>query len=248
VPTFRWYDAAVGGNLLYTGRTFTTPVFTSNVSYYVEIESYGCTSASRTEVPVTAINVAIASNNSGYNSPGICLGGSVTFTASGAASYVWETKAGPLDAVATTYKVAVGLRRLRSAYTGAAIRLRRATDNAESDFGFVGNDLDKDAISAWLNGADGYCVKLYDQSGNNNFMDSRAVNQQPKYLASSSSMNNKPVLSFTPSQTLKTAYNINNPYTATIAARYSGNVKGRLLQANNNWLVGWYNGNKGSAH
>ena len=248
VPTFRWYDAAVGGNLLYTGRTFTTPVFTSNVSYYVEIESYGCTSASRTEVPVTAINVAIASNNSGYNSPGICLGGSVTFTASGAASYVWETKAGPLDAVATTYKVAVGLRRLRSAYTGAAIRLRRATDNAESDFGFVGNDLDKVAISAWLNGADGYCVKLYDQSGNNNFMDSRAVNQQPKYLASSSSMNNKPVLSFTPSQTLKTAYNINNPYTATIAARYSGNARGRLLQANNNWLVGWYNGNKGSAH
>ena len=248
VPTYRWYDAAVGGNLLYTGRTFTTPVFTSNVSYYVEIESYGCTSTSRIEVPVTAINVTIASNNSGYNSPGICLGGSVTFTASGAASYVWETKAGPLDAVATTYKVAVGLRRLRSAYTGAAIRLRRATDNAESDFGFVGNDLDKDAISTWLNGSDGYCVKLYDQSGNNNFMDSRAVSQQPKYLASSSSMNNKPVLSFTPSQTLKTAYNINNPYTATIAARYSGNARGRLLQANNNWLVGWYNGNKGSAH
>jgi uncharacterized protein YjdB len=248
VPTYRWYDAAVGGNLLFTGKTFTTPVFTSNVSYYVEIESYGCTSASRTEVPVTAINVTIAADNSGYNSPGICIGGSVTFTASGAASYVWETKAAPLDEVATTYKVAVGLRKLRSAYTGPAIRLRRATDNAESDFGFVGNDLNKDAISAWLNGADGYCVKLYDQSGNNNFMDSRAVNQQPLYLASSSSMNNKPVLKFTPSQTLKTAYNINNPYTATIAARYSGNNRGRLLQANNNWLVGWYNGQKGSAH
>lgn len=248
VPIFRWYDAATGGNLLFSGQTFTTPIFTSNVSYYVEIDSYACTSASRTEVPVTAINVTIASNNSGYNSPGICLGGSVTFTASGATSYAWESNGTPLDAVATTYKVAVGLRKLRSAYSGAAIRLRRATDNVEADFGFVGNDLDKDAISAWLNGADGYCVKLYDQSGNNNFMDSRAVNQQPKYLASSSSMNNKPVLKFTPSQTLKTAYNINNPYTATIAARYSGNTKGRLLQANNNWLVGWYNGNKGSAH
>ena len=248
VPTYRWYDAAVGGNLLFTGKTFTTPIFTSNVSYYVEIESYGCTSATRTEVPVTAVNVTIAADNPGYNSPGICVGGSVTFTASGAASYVWETKAAPLDEVATTYKVAVGLRKLRSAYTGPAIRLRRATDNAESDFGFVGNDLNKDAISAWLNGADGFCVKLYDQSGNNNFMDSRAVNQQPLYLASSSTMNNKPVLKFTPSQTLKTAYNINNPYTATIAARYSGNSRGRLLQANNNWLVGWYNGQKGSAH
>jgi hypothetical protein len=248
VPTFRWYDAPTGGNLLYTGATFTTPVFTSNVSYYVEIESYGCTSATRIEVPVTAINVTIATDNSGFNSPGICVGGAVTFTAAGATSYVWETKAAPLDAVATTYKLAVGLRKLRSAYTGAAIRLRRSTDNAESDFGFSGNDLDTYAISNWLGSADGYCVKLYDQSGNNNFMEPRAVSQQPKYLASSSSMNNKPVLSFTPSQTLKTAYNISNPYTATIAARYSGNTKGRLLQANNNWLVGWYNGNKGSAH
>ena len=124
------------------------------------------------------------------------MGGSVTFTASGASSYVWETKATPLDDVATTYKVAVGLRKLRSAYSGAAIRLRRSTDNAESDFGFVGNDLDKDAISAWLNGADGYCVKLYDQSGNNNFMASSSVSAQPLYVASLDRMNNKPVLRF----------------------------------------------------
>ena len=248
VPTFRWYDAATGGNLLYTGQTFTTPVFTSNVSYYVEIESYGCTSATRTEVPVTAINVTIASNNSGYNSPGICLGGSVTFTASGAVSYLWGSNGAPLDAVETTYKLAVGLRKLRSAYSGNAIRIRRATDNEEQDFGFVGTDLNTDAINAWLGSAVGYCVKLYDQSGNNNFMEPRAVSQQPIYVASSSAMNNKPVLRFTPSQTLKSTYNFTNPYTATIAARYSGNSKGRLLQANNNWLVGWYNGNKGSAH
>ena len=247
-PTFRWYDAATGGNLLYTGKTFTTPVFTSNVSYFVEIDSYGCTSVTRTEVPVTAANVTIAADNSGYNSPGICVGGSVTFTAAGASSYVWETNAGPLDAVATTYKVAVGLRKLKSNYSGAAIRLRRSTDNVEADFGFVGNDLDKAAISTWLNGADGYCVKLYDQSGNNNFMEPRDASQQPLYVASSSSMNNKPVLSFTPSKTLKSTYNFTNPYTATITARYSGNTKGRILTANNNWLVGWYNSLRGSSH
>jgi uncharacterized protein YjdB len=247
-PTFRWYDAATGGNLLYTGQTYTTPIFTSNVSYFVEIDSYGCTSTSRIEVPVTAINVVITPDVANYNSPGICLGGSVTFTATGATSYLWESKAAPLDEVATTYKVAVGLRKLRSAYSGSAIRLRRSTDNVESDFGFLENDLDTEAIKTWLAGADGYCVKLYDQSGNNNFMEPRAVSQQPMYVASSSSMNNKPVLSFTQSQTLKTTFNISNPYTATIAARYSGNKKGRILQANNNWLVGWYNGNKGSAH
>ena len=246
VPTFRWYDSPIGGNLVYTGATFTTPVFTSNVSYYVEIDSYGCSSTTRTEVPVTAINVTIASNNSGYNSPGICIGGSVTFTASGASSYIWETKAGPLDAVANTCKVAVGLRKLGSAYTGAAIRLRRATDNAESDFGFVGNDLDVDAISAWLNGADGYCVKFYDQSGNGNDMTSGSTGEQPLYLARG--MNNKPTLKFNTNQTMRSTYNFSTPYTATIAARYAGASQGRVLQAGNNWLVGWYNGQKGHTH
>jgi len=248
VPIFRWYDAATGGNLLYSGQTFTTPVFTSNVSYYVEIESQGCTSATRTEVPVTAINVTIASNNSGYNSPGICVGGSVTFTASGALSYEWESNGAPLDAVETTYKLAVGLRKLRSAYTGDAIRLRRSTDNAEQDFGFVGTDLNTNAISTWLGSAVGYCVKLYDQSGNDNHMVPGSVGEQPIYLASSSSMNNKPVLKFNSSQTLISSYNFTNPYTATIAARYSGNTQGRLLQAGNNWCVGWYNTLRGSSH
>jgi hypothetical protein len=248
VPIFRWYDAATGGNLLYSGQTFTTPIFTSNVSYYVEIESQGCTSATRTEVPVTAINVTIASDNSGFNSPGICVGGSVTFTASGASSYVWESNGAPLDAVETTYKLAVGLRKLRSAYTGDAIRLRRSTDNVEADFGFSGTDLNTDAISTWLGSAVGYCVKLYDQSGNDNHMVPGSVGEQPIYLASSSSMNNKPVLKFTTSQTLISNYNFTNPYTATIAARYSGASQGRLLQAGNNWLVGWYNTLRGSSH
>jgi hypothetical protein len=38
--------------------------------------------------------------------------------------------------------VAYSLRKLRTAYTGYAIRVRRSSDNAEQDFGFSGNDLD----------------------------------------------------------------------------------------------------------
>jgi hypothetical protein len=38
--------------------------------------------------------------------------------------------------------VAYSLRKLRSAYTGSAIRVRRSSDNAEQDIAFVGNDLD----------------------------------------------------------------------------------------------------------
>jgi len=38
--------------------------------------------------------------------------------------------------------VAYSLRQLRTAYTGAAIRVRRSSDNAEQDINFVGGDLD----------------------------------------------------------------------------------------------------------
>ncbi len=57
----------------------------------------------------------------------------------------------------------------RSAATNC-LRLRRSTDNAESDFGFTAlNVLDTAAIITWLGGATGYVTTWYDQStaGNN---------------------------------------------------------------------------------
>lgn len=49
--TYNWYDAAVGGNLVYTGAVFNTPVLTGNSTYYLEAQnSTGCTS---TRVPAT---------------------------------------------------------------------------------------------------------------------------------------------------------------------------------------------------
>ena len=47
----------------------------------------------------------------------------------------------PLDIVSDA-AFGYGLRRLHSNYTGAAIRVRRSSDNAEQDIGFTGNDLD----------------------------------------------------------------------------------------------------------
>jgi hypothetical protein len=42
--------------------------------------------------------------------------------------------------------VAYSLRKLRTAYSGSAIRVRRNVDNAEQDFGFIDNDLDTDSM------------------------------------------------------------------------------------------------------
>ncbi|MFN8359275.1 MAG: T9SS type A sorting domain-containing protein [Candidatus Kapaibacterium sp.] len=52
---FRWYDAPTGGNLLFVGRTFTTPtVINTTTSYYLETldTTTNCTSVKRTEAKV----------------------------------------------------------------------------------------------------------------------------------------------------------------------------------------------------
>ena len=63
---------------------------------------------------------------------------------------------------------AYGLRKLRTNYTGDAVRVRRTSDNNEKDIGFLANgDLDIDDLEDFIGVSDGRVVTLYDQSGNN---------------------------------------------------------------------------------
>ena len=55
--------------------------------------------------------------------------------------------------------VAYSLRKLRSAYTGNAIRVRRSSDNTEQDFGFIGNDLDTQTMLDFV----GYNLSNYSE-------------------------------------------------------------------------------------
>lgn len=64
--------------------------------------------------------------------------------------------------------VAYSLRQLRTAYTGAAIRVRRSSDNAEQDINFVGGDLDTASLLTFCGAGDGFVTTWYDQSGNAN--------------------------------------------------------------------------------
>jgi hypothetical protein len=83
-----------------------------------------------------------------------------------------------IDAVGVSAAVAYGLRRLRAAYSGAGLRVRRASDNAEQDIGFSGEGLDwADAIS--FKGASTIFVTTwYDQSTNgNNAVQATSANQ-----------------------------------------------------------------------
>lgn len=71
-----------------------------------------------------------------------------------------------LDGIAKSARAAYSLRRLRTAYTGPAIRIRRTDNSTETDIGFNAlGDLDVSAITSFYSGE---CVVVtwYDQSGN----------------------------------------------------------------------------------
>ena len=67
-----------------------------------------------------------------------------------------------------TYPNAFGaysLRKLRTAYTGAAIRVRRSSDNTETDIGFLNNELDTSALLTFCGFSSGYVSRVYTQQG-----------------------------------------------------------------------------------
>ena len=75
-------------------------------------------------------------------------------------------------------------RRTLAAYTGSLLRLRRASDDAESDFGYVANgDLDVAAITAWA-GGNSYVVTVYDQTTNADCVTQADKTKQPLFVAS----------------------------------------------------------------
>jgi hypothetical protein len=79
---------------------------------------------------------------------------------------------------------AYSLRKLRTAYTGNALRIRRSSDNTESDIGFLSNgNFNSAAAVAFCGAGDGFVTIWYDQSGNaNNAAQTILANQQNKIV------------------------------------------------------------------
>jgi hypothetical protein len=88
-----------------------------------------------------------------------------------------------LDLIATQPAAAYGFRKLRRDYLGSCIRLRRSSDNAEQDIGFVGDALDTTAASAFIGGGSGFIRTLYEQGANANHLYQTDTAKQPLYSA-----------------------------------------------------------------
>jgi len=111
-------------------------------------------------------------------------------TAAPAASLLLDTYSGAA--------AAYSLRLLRTAYSGNCIRVRRSSDNAEQDFGFVANVLDTASLLTFCGVGNGFVTTWYDQSGNaNNGTQTTAANQ-PQIVSSGAllTVNSKTCISF----------------------------------------------------
>lgn len=85
--TISWYDSAVGGNLLTTGNTYTTPTLTATTTYYVDA---GCESNRKSVVATvnTTPTKPVATASTVYN----CGSGSITIGVNSSTSDInWFT-------------------------------------------------------------------------------------------------------------------------------------------------------------
>jgi hypothetical protein len=85
---------------------------------------------------------------------------------------------------------AYSLNQLNTSYSGAAIRVRRASDSTEQDIGFTEEfTLDTAALDAFCTGTNGFVAVWYDQSGNANHATQTTTAAQPKIYDAATGVN-----------------------------------------------------------
>jgi hypothetical protein len=124
---------------------------------------------------------------------------------------------------------AYSLRKLSTAYTGSAIRVRRSSDSTEQDIGFVNNELDTASLKSFCSATNGFVTTWYDQSGSaRNATQSTSANQ-PQIVSSGSLIlqNGKPSVQFDGSNDfLNRSESASNLFAANFSVFVVNNVTG----------------------
>lgn len=142
----------------------------------------------------------------------------------------------PLSAMTAVSAAAYSLRKLRCAYGGNAIQVRRSSDNTTQNIGFTNNgDLDTVTLKTFVGANSAFVSIWYDQSGNGRDASQATLVDQPRIMNAGSIeyLNNRPAIRFQDnSDGLQTAN-----FTAYAAAACFNGV----AKVNTN-LAGSYNG------
>lgn len=109
---------------------------------------------------------------------------------------------------------AYSLRLLRASYGGSAIRVRRASDNVETDIGFTGADLNIEALTTFCGVANGFIVTWYDQSENGINLTQSTLLSQPQIVSFGSVIlvNGKPSAQFDGTNDVLTSLSLTNSF------------------------------------
>lgn len=121
---------------------------------------------------------------------------------------------------------AYSLRKLRNAYAGNCIRVRRSSDNTEQNIGFVNNSLDTASLLTFCGAGNGFVTTWYDQSGNGFDANQTTATYQSKIVNSGSilTINSKPALFFDGSDDyFNHTLNVNSGYSCIAAVVNSSN-------------------------
>jgi hypothetical protein len=127
----------------------------------------------------------------------------------------------------TSAAAAYSLRKLRSAYTGNAIRVRRSSDNTETNIGFSSSfGLDTTTLSSFCSGTNGFVTTWYDQSGNGRNATQTTAANQPQIVNAGSiitDIGGDPTLKFNGNQWINNAstFTISQPFTNFSVCKFS---------------------------
>jgi hypothetical protein len=127
--------------------------------------------------------------------------------------------------------------KLRTAYTGNCLEVRRSSDNTTLNIGFVNNYLDTASLLAFVGSGNGFVRTWYDQSGNgNNLTQTTSASYQPQIVASGSliTRNGRATLKATSSQyfTITSQVANNTSHSWWISYEKSGTSTNAILLAN----------------
>jgi hypothetical protein len=103
-----------------------------------------------------------------------------------------------LDTLSASAAVAYSTRRLRAAYAGNCITVRRSSDNTTQNIGFVSNTLDTTSLTSFVGANDGLVTTWFDQSGNAVNASQSTNANQPKIVIGGTiqTMNGHPTIVF----------------------------------------------------
>ena len=134
--------------------------------------------------------------------------------------------------------VAYSLRKLRTDYSGSAIRVRRSSDNAEQDIAFSGNDLDTASLLTFCGVGNGFITTWYDQSTNANNSTQATAATQAQIVASGALILDADTNKITSTWTgdfynLTSGINTNTKYLSTSMFRRGGGINDVLVHLGN---------------